>query len=65
MYIVFKSRKFNNHYGNRNLRTATKVFSVLLIVSLLAQVLTGCITQSDSMADDESKVDIVSDSDDV
>ncbi|HHU77844.1 MAG: ABC transporter substrate-binding protein [Caldicoprobacterales bacterium] len=65
MYIVFKSRKFNNHYGSRNLRTAAKVFSVLLIVSLLAQVLTGCITQSDSMADDESKVDIVSDSDDV
>lgn len=45
MNIVFKSRRFNDNYGRRNFKTAVKILCILLIISLFAQVLTGCKAQ--------------------
>ena len=42
---------------NKNVKIAAKVFSILLIISLFAQVLTGCTTRADSRADIESNFD--------
>jgi len=48
MNIVFKCRKFNDNYGSRNFKKAAGIFSLLLIISLFAQVLTGCNAQPEA-----------------
>lgn len=45
MKTRFKSRKFHNKYGWKDLK-ATKMLSILLVIGLFAQVLTGCEAQA-------------------
>src|SRR5690554_3990096 len=52
MNIAIKSRIF---------KTVAKIFSMLLIITLFAQVLTGCSTQTGIKGDTDSKADIESD----
>jgi iron complex transport system substrate-binding protein len=48
MSIAFKSRKFNDNHGSINFKAAAGIFSILLIISLFAQVLTGCKAQPEA-----------------
>lgn len=48
MNIVFKSRKFNDNYESINFKTVTRIFSILLIISLFTLVLTGCKAQPEA-----------------
>lgn len=48
MYTVFKSRKFNDNYGSRDFRAVARTFSILLIICLLMQMLTGCNAQPEA-----------------
>jgi iron complex transport system substrate-binding protein len=58
MNNAFKSRNFKHINGNRSFKTAARIFSIVIIISLFAQVLTGCTTQADSKTDIESKAEV-------
>lgn len=45
MNIGHKSRKFNNEYKRENIVVVKKMFSILIIITLLMQLITGCKAQ--------------------
>jgi len=49
--FVFKSRKFKSGYRGMNFKSAVGVFSILLVISLFTQALTGCKAQLNEDAD--------------
>ncbi len=50
MNNVFKSRRFKDINGSINYKIAARIFIILLIISLLTQVLTGCKVQPEADA---------------
>jgi len=44
---VLKRRKLKENFGSKNFKTAGEIFSIMLIISLFAQVLTGCKVQKE------------------
>ena len=44
---VLKKRKLKENFGSKNFKTAAEIFSIMLIISLFAQVLTGCKVQKE------------------
>jgi iron complex transport system substrate-binding protein len=48
---AFKSRESNDNIGSRSFKRTVRIFSILLIICLFAQVLTGCNGQIESEDD--------------
>lgn len=51
MNTAFKSRESNDNIGSRSFKRTVRIFSILLIICLFAQVLTGCNGQIESEDD--------------
>ncbi|MGI6576586.1 MAG: ABC transporter substrate-binding protein [Eubacteriales bacterium] len=52
MDIVFRNRKLNENYKSRNIKTLTRIFSILFIISLFTLVFTGCKAETEGKDSD-------------